>query len=84
MNDPAASGRGIQQGFLFKSRSQRDAGPEWKILFESAYVISTKRFFQLPLRLVATGYETHWWEINKAVLNFSGQVMDILTTVQLD
>ena len=32
MNDPAASRRGIRQGFLFKSRSQRDAGPELKHL----------------------------------------------------
>ena len=27
MNDPAACGRGLRQRFLFKSRSQCDAGP---------------------------------------------------------
>jgi len=32
MNDSAASGRDIQQGSSFKSRSQRDAGPEWQQL----------------------------------------------------
>ena len=30
MNDPAANGRGIRQELSFKSRSQRDAGPEWQ------------------------------------------------------
>ncbi|MCH8312533.1 MAG: glycosyltransferase family 39 protein [Nitrospinae bacterium] len=43
MNDSAASERGIRQRFSFKSRSQRDAGPERKILFLPANVISTKR-----------------------------------------
>ncbi|MCH8314031.1 MAG: hypothetical protein IID17_13715 [Nitrospinae bacterium] len=62
MNDPAASGRGIRQGFLFKSRSQRDAGPELKHLSLLVNIIKANDYCLLPLRLVATGYETHWWE----------------------
>ena len=62
MNDPVASGRDILQGFSFKSRGQRDAGPEWQQLSLPANIIQANEFCQLPLRLVAKGNKTHWWE----------------------
>ena len=62
MNDPAASRRGIRQRFSFKSRSQRDAGPELKHLSLPVNIIKENDYCLVPLRLVATGYETHWWE----------------------
>ena len=65
MNDPAASGRGIRQGFSFKSHSQRDAGPELKHLSLAVNIIKAIDYCLLPLRLVAAGYETHLWELRK-------------------
>ena len=48
MNDPAASGQGIRQGLSFKSRGQRDAGPEWKQLYLRANAIAKQAFPVAP------------------------------------
>jgi len=72
MNDPAASGRGIRQGFLFKNRSQRDAGPninvQWVYDF-SGLVSEAGKSPSFPPRLAGRGMKPTGGNKNLKSLN---------------
>jgi len=58
MNDPDASGRGIREWFLFKSRSQRNAGLHIYVRWVG-WRTTWRDVSNPPLRLVAGLYVDH-------------------------